>query len=638
MLLGAAATSAFHHFTRKTAIAAGAAILTLAICSMHFTAMAAALIVPDPTVAMDTGFSADSFMMALSIAGLTLLVIFAGLTAAIIDHRTSIDNLGHIRELVDAASEGIVICSDGVIVNANRRVLELSGTALDDLIGQQVAGGLLQGLEFDGSDGVQTTEALMRASDDRLVPVEVIRRPFRSGLRGNEVYAIRDLTERHRNEAKIAHMAHHDALTDLPNRILLRERLEPAILSTRRGEKIALLYLDLDRFKIVNDTFGHPIGDALLKLVAKRLLSCVREGDTVARIGGDEFVILQSTAEPWKQAADLASRIIDVISSPYDVKGHRVSIGTSVGIAVPANADVTAETLLAQADLALYSSKGAGRGVYTFFEQAMNTRAHERRELERDLRFALGNGELEVHYQPFINLERNEISGVEALVRWRHPKRGLIKPDNFIPIAEETGLIDEVGEWVLHEACAEAAHWPEVIKIAVNLSPVQFKSAKLVDMVRKTLATTGLAAHRLELEITESVMLQDSDRTLDILQRFHDLDIGISMDDFGTGYSSLNYLQKFSFDKIKIDRCFLANASNGGGLAVIRAISGLGHALRLVVMAEGVETWEQVELARAEGCTEVQGYYFSPPVPAGDIRRMLHSSFEMPMLDTSAAA
>jgi len=465
----------------------------------------------------------------------------------------------------------------------------------------------------------------------------VIRRPFCSGLRGNEVYAIRDLTERHRNEAKIAHMAHHDALTDLPNRILLRERLEPAIRSARRGETIALLCLDLDRFKIVNDTLGHATGDALLRLVAKRLLCCVREGDTVARVGGNEFVILQSALEPWKQAADLASRVIDVISSPYDVKGHRVSIGTSVGIAVPTNADVTAETLLAQADLALYSSKAAGRGVYTFFEQAMNTRAHERRELERDLRFALGNGELELHYQPFVNLERNEITGVEALVRWRHPQRGLIPPDSFIPIAEETGLIDEVGEWVLHEACAEAMHWPEAVKVAVNLSPVQFKSAKLVDTVCKALAATGLPAHRLELEITESVMLQDSDKTLGIIQQLHNLDIGISMDDFGTGYSSLSYLQKFSFDKIKIDRCFLANASDGGGLAVIRAISGLGRALRVVVMAEGVETWEQVELVRAEGCTEVQGYFFSPPVAARDIRRMLYSACEMPLRAGAAA-
>ena len=636
-LLGSVATTAFHRMTGKTAIAAGAALLTLAICSMHFTAMAAALIVPDPTIEVATGFSADAAMMALSIAGLTLLVIFAGLAAAFIDHRTSIDNLGHIRELVDAASEGIVICADGIIINANRRVVELSGTDLARLNGKRVAGDLLQGLDFDGSNGVQATEALMHTSDGRLVPVEVIRRPFRSGLRGNEVYAIRDLTERHRNEAKIAHMAHHDALTDLPNRILLRERLEAAVRSARHGEPVALLYLDLDRFKAVNDTLGHAIGDSLLKQVARRLLGCVREGDTVARLGGDEFVVLQITPEPWKQAADLAAQVIEVLGAPYDVKGHRINVGTSVGIAVPLDADVSAETLLAQADLALYTSKAAGRGVYTFFEPAMNTRAHERRDLERDLRFAIANGELELHYQPFVSLERDEICGAEALVRWRHPQRGLVAPDSFIPIAEESGLIDEIGEWVLREACAEAQQWPETIKIAVNLSPLQFKSFKLVDTVSKTLAATGLGPNRLELEITESVMLHDSDRTLAILQQLHDLQVDISMDDFGKGYSSLSYLQKFSFDKIKIDRCFLANATDGGGLALIRAISGLGRALRLVVVAEGVETREQLELVRAEGCAEVQGFFFSPPVAAGEIRRMLHAPLPIPGRAAAAA-
>ena len=636
-LLGCAATSVFHHLTGKGAIAAGAAALTLAICSMDFTAMAAALIVPDPTVEVSTGFSADASMMALSIAGLTFLVIFAGLAAAVIDHSTSIDNMGHIRELVDAASEGIVICDDGVIINANRRVVELSGTDLAGLTGKRVAGDLLQGLDFDGSNGVQATEALMHTADGRRVPVEVIRRPFRSGPRGNEVYAIRDLTERHRNEAKIAHMAHHDALTDLPNRILLRERLEAAVRSARHGEPIALLCLDLDRFKAVNDTLGHAIGDSLLKQVARRLLVCMREGDTVARLGGDEFVVLQITPEPWKQAAALAEQVIEALGAPYDVKGHRINIGTSVGIAVPLDADVTAETLLAQADLALYTSKTTGRGVYTFFEPAMNTRAHERRELERDLRFAIANGQLELHYQPFVSLERDEYCGAEALVRWRHPQRGLVGPDSFIPIAEESGLIDDIGEWVLREACAEALHWPEAIKIAVNLSPLQFKSLKLVDTVNKTLAATGLAPRRLELEITESVMLHDSDRTLDILQQLHDLQVGISMDDFGKGYSSLSYLQKFSFDKIKIDRCFLANATDGGGLAVIRAISGLGRALRLAVIAEGVETYEQLELVRAEGCAEAQGYLFSRPVAAAEIRRMLDAPLPLPGRTAAAA-
>jgi diguanylate cyclase (GGDEF)-like protein/PAS domain S-box-containing protein len=637
--LGAASTTAFHMLTGRRAIAAGAVILTLAICAMHFTAMGAATIELDPTVDVPWGFSADASMLALAIAGLTFLVIFAGLAAALIDHRTTLDNMGQIRELVDAASEGIVISQDGIIVNVNRRVSELCGRPLDDLAGKSVSGDLLDQLSFDATVADRwATEALIKAPGDTLIPVEVIRRPFRSGLRGNEVYAIRDLTERHRNEARIAHMARHDALTDLPNRVLLRERLEPALRSGRCCE-IALLCLDLDRFKAVNDTLGHPVGDALLKQVAKRLLACVRDGDTVARVGGDEFVILQSTAEPWKEAADLAARIIDKISTPYDVKGHRVSIGTSVGIAVPLGEHVTAESLLAQADMALYSSKGSGRGVYTFFEPEMNTRAHARRELEHDLRSALANGELELAYQPFIDLKRYQICGAEALLRWRHPRRGLVQPDSFIPIAEETGLIGEIGAWVLREACAEAARWPADIKIAVNLSPAQFKCPRLVEAVSAALADAKVAAPRLELEITESVLLQDSESTLDTLRRLRDLGARISMDDFGTGYSSLSYLQKFSFDKIKIDRCFVSNAAEGGGgLAVIRAISGLGRALGLVVTAEGVETQPQLDLVRAEGCAEVQGYIFSAPVSARELRTMLRGRPQEAALASVAAA
>lgn len=624
MLIATAAALAFHALKGKTAIAAGAALLTVAICAMHFTAMGAAVIVPDPTIDISHGFSANASMMALAIAGLTVLVILAGLSAALIDHQTMVDNMGQIRELVDAASEGIVIAADGVVVNVNRRITELCGRPLEELVGANVSGDLLHDFDLEPSAVESPTkEARLQAADGRSIPVEVIRRQFRTGVPGNEVYAIRDLTERHRNEARIAHMARHDALTDLPNRILLRERLDPA-LSGRREEKIALLCLDLDRFKAVNDTLGHPVGDALLKQVAKRLLGCVRARDTVARIGGDEFVILHDTKDPSKEAAALASRIIEVISAPYDVNGHQVTIGTSVGIAVPLDDDVTPESLLAQADMALYSSKGSGRGTYSFFEQEMNTRAHERRELERDLRLALANGELELNYQPLMNLENNEIRTVEALLRWRHPRRGMIPPVEFIPIAEETGLIVAIGDWVLRQATAEAMRWPEHIKVAVNLSSVQFKKRNLSDSVMRALRDTGLAPHRLELEITESVLLQDSEGTLETLRRLRNMGIAVSMDDFGTGYSSLSYLQKFPFDKIKIDRCFLANISSSEeSLAVIRAISGIGRALGLVATAEGVETREQLDLIRAEGCTEMQGYFLSPPVTADDLRNRI---------------
>ena len=624
MLIATAAALAFHALKGKTAIAAGAALLTVAICAMHFTAMGAAVIAPDPTIDISQGFSANASMMALAIAGLTVLVILTGLAAALIDHQTMVDNVGEIRELVDAASEGIVIAADGVIVNVNRRITELCGRPLEELVGANVSGDLLHDFDLEPSAAESPTmEALLQAGDGRSIPVEVMRRQFHTGVRGNEVYAIRDLTERHRNEARIAHMARHDALTDLPNRILLRERLEPA-LSGRREEKIVLLCLDLDRFKAVNDTLGHPGGDVLLKQVAKRLLGCVRARDTVARIGGDEFVILHDAKDPTKEAAALASRVIEVIGIPYDVNGHQVTIGTSVGIAVPLDDDVTPESLLAQADMALYSSKASGRGTYSFFEQEMNTRAHERRELEQDLRLALAEGEFELNYQPLMNLESNEISSVEALLRWRHPSRGTIPPSEFIPIAEETGLIVPIGHWVLREAAAEAVRWPEHIKLAVNLSPVEFKSHRLFESVSDALASTGLSPNRLDLEITESVLLEESEGTLDILRRLRDMGIGVSMDDFGTGYSSLSYLQKFPFDKIKIDRCFLANISTSEeSLALVRAISGLGRALGLVVTAEGVETREQLDLIRSEGCTEMQGFFLSPPVVADDLRNRI---------------
>ena len=472
---------------------------------------------------------------------------------------------------------------------------------------------------------------MLRTTDERLVPVEVFRRPLRTGLRGNEVYSFRDLTERHRNEARIAHMAHHDALTDLPNRTLMRERLERALQSQRADDQVAVLCLDLDHFKAVNDTLGHPIGDALLRKVARRLLECVRESDTVARIGGDEFVVLQRTSDPTSQSAWLADRIIETLSAPYVVKGHEVNIGTSVGISVPMTPDISADTLIAQADMALYSAKGSGRGTYAFFEQEMNTRAHARRELERDLRSAVTNNELLLGYQPIIDLQTSEVSGVEALLRWQHPKRGVISPESFISIAEETGAIVEIGEWVLREACSEAASWPEHVSIAINLSPIQFKSPRLIVAVAEAIAAAGIAAQRVELEITESVLLQSSDKTLLILRGLRDLGVRISLDDFGTGYSSLSYLQNFVFDKIKIDRCFITDADGiGGGLAVIRAICGLGRSLGISVLVEGVETAAQVEIARREGCAEVQGYYFSPPVGSNEIGRMLLEPAQKP--------
>jgi diguanylate cyclase (GGDEF)-like protein len=447
--------------------------------------------------------------------------------------------------------------------------------------------------------------------------IEVRGVPLASG--GN-VSIYMDMTERRRAEVRIAHMAHHDALTDLPNRVLLQDRLEQALSRLPTGEQLAVLCLDLDGFKMVNDTLGHPVGDTLLKAVAERLRGCIRKSDTVARIGGDEFAILMVAIENDDDVTDLAERIIQSIHAPYDLDHNHVNVGISIGIAVAPNDGVDPNQLLKNADLALYRAKAEGRGSYDFFEPEMDVRMRARRAMELDLRRALGNNEFELYYQPLVNLQRNEVCGFEALLRWHHPARGMVSPADFIPVAEDIGLIVPIGEWALRHACGEAASWPDHIKIAVNLSPAQFKSQSLVQSVVSALAASGLPGCRLELEITESALLQNNDTTLATLRQLRALGVQISMDDFGTGYSSLGYLQNFPFDKIKIDRSFISNLSKGhGSVAILRAIVSLAKSLGMTTIAEGVETSEQLETVRAEGCTEMQGYLFSPPRPASEI-------------------
>jgi diguanylate cyclase (GGDEF)-like protein len=436
-----------------------------------------------------------------------------------------------------------------------------------------------------------------------------------------------DITERKRFEERIAHLAHHDALTDLPNRVVLRERLMAALAAARREDRrFAVLILDLDRFKDVNDTLGHLAGDAVLKEVANRLRLCVREGDLVARLGGDEFAILESVStNPSVEAVALAKRIIESLNSPFVFDGHSILSATSIGIAVAPQDGADVDEILKNADLALYRAKAVGRSAYCFFDPEMGQRMQERLALERDLRQALANKELELFYQPLINLKSNEICGCEALLRWNHPTRGRVSPAEFIPLAEETGLILSIGDWVLRQACAEAATWPAGLKIAVNLSVSQFKSPILVQQVISALASSGLPPQRLELEITESVMIEDGDAALVAVSRLRELGVAIALDDFGTGYSSLSYLRRFPFDKIKIDRSFVSclTDKNDQAAVILRAFSGLGISLGMATTAEGVETEEQLERVRAEGCTEVQGYYFSKPVPAVDIAALL---------------
>jgi diguanylate cyclase (GGDEF)-like protein len=460
------------------------------------------------------------------------------------------------------------------------------------------------------------TQELM---DGRVIAVS--QRPMPDG---GWVAVHEDITERRRAEAKIAHLARHDMLTNLPNRVLFREHLEKSFSQLPQGAGFAVHCLDLDHFKTVNDTLGHPVGDELLKAVAARLVKVVSANDFVARIGGDEFAVVQTGVTRAEQCSQLASQIVETVSAPYDIEGRHIVIGTSVGIAIAPNDGSNADQLLKNADMALYLSKGDGRGTHRFFEGEMDKRLQARRVLELDLRKAIAHGEFEVHYQPILNLKTSQVTGFEALVRWNHPERGQISPAAFIPLAEETGLILPLGEWVLRTAAAHAAKWPAHLEVAVNLSAAQFKGRNIVQLALNALAAAGLPASRLGLEITESVLLQDETNTLAVLHQLRDVGIKVSLDDFGTGYSSLAYLRNYPFDKIKIDRSFVRDILvRKDCQAIIRAVVGLGRSLGITTVIEGIETQEQLEMAAAEGCDEGQGYLFAKPMPESEIAGFL---------------
>ncbi|RYC29344.1 EAL domain-containing protein [Lichenibacterium minor] len=430
--------------------------------------------------------------------------------------------------------------------------------------------------------------------------------------------------ERMRAEEQISHMAHHDALTGLPNRVLFGSELERALSEWLPDETVAVFCLDLDRFKQVNDTLGHPVGDALLRAVADRLQSFVSDRILVARLGGDEFAVIQVGAEQPHESTDLGEQIIARLSEPYEIRGYQIVIGASVGVSLAPHDGDGADDLLKNADLALYRAKTEGRGTLRFFEPGMDAQMLARRELELDLRRALVNREFELYYQPLVNIDSDAICGFEALIRWNHPTRGMVSPVEFISLAEEVGEIESIGAWVLKTACREAATWPEEIKVAVNLSPLQFRSGSLVLHVMSALSASRLKAERLELEITEGLLLQDTEATLATLHQLRDLGVRISMDDFGTGYSSLSYLRKFPFDKIKIDRSFVRDlAETDGCMAIVRAVMDLGYGLGMSTTAEGVETAEQLAHLKREGCVEAQGYLISPPRPASAVAEML---------------
>ncbi len=473
----------------------------------------------------------------------------------------------------------------------------------------------------------KATRQLTEAPGGRAI--EIINRPLKSG---GWVATIEDVTERRRADEKIAHLAHFDGLTDLPNRILFRERLEQSLKAIRPDEQLAVLYIDIDEFKSVNDALGHPIGDELLKGVADRLRGCLKGTDVAARLGGDEFAVIQTAIKDRSETTRLVDEIHSAIRQPLACMGHLITTDASIGIALAPGDGVDLDQLLKNADLALYGAKGDGRRTYRFFEAGMDHRARARRSLELDLRQAISDGSLETYYQPVVNLQDGRISSCEALLRWRHPERGMISPAEFIPIAEDSGLINQLGLWVLNTACAEAATWPDHVRVAVNVSPVQFRSQALALNVAAALAACGLSAGRLELEITEAVLIRDDEAALDMLHQLRKLGVRIALDDFGTGYSSLSYLQRFPFDKIKIDRSFIKGiAGPGASSSIVQAVVNIAAASDMTTTAEGVETEQQRKLLHILGCTEMQGYLFSPAIPAAEVRRLLLSHRGMAM-------
>ncbi len=568
------------------------------------------------------------------------------LAAAAKDYRDSLERSRQLaadaerqRRRFELAVDGMpiglaVFDRDQRLIICNRRYGEMyglgpellkPGTAWESLVRERVRHGKYVGPDPEGYIQAVTTLVTRREpcadvvefQDGRLFSIN-----FQPTEDGGWVSTHEDVTDQHRIEARITHLTRHDPLTDLPNRAYFHERIDETF--HRVGAKPVVLCLDLDRFRNVNETLGHPIGDLLLKAVADRLRHCVRDNDLVARIGGDEFAVLQSDQRQPTAATMLAQRIVERLGAPFMIGGHQIIIGASVGIAMaPADGD-TADRLLKSGDQALNRAKGEGGGAYRFFEPEMDARMRARRALELDLRQAMIRQEFELHYQPIVSLARNRITGFEALIRWMHPERGVILPDDFIPLAEEIGLIVPLGEWVLRRACGDAAAWPKDIKVAVNLSPVQFRSGRLLQAVITALAASGLPGNRLELEITETVLLDETIGTVATLHQLRGLGVRVCMDDFGIGYSSLGYLRSFPFDKIKIDRSFIHDlGESGSSLAILRAVAGLGASLGMTTTAEGVETTAQYDLVKAEGCDEAQGTFIGEPAPVSAIAGLL---------------
>src|ERR1700677_4179115 len=584
-----------------------------------------------------------SYMIAA--AGLSVLVI-AGMLFFVVRKLSQQHQME--KERLDTAvnniPQGLVVYDKTARVTVcNERYVEMfglspeiakPGNTMQDLIAHRKETGSFDGDVDEFCDAIMRNVALGKATCQLTEApggraIQITNQPLEAG---GWVATIEDVTERERSAAQIAHMAHYDGLTDLPNRVLFREQLEQALKQVRSGKQLAVLYIDIDEFKSVNDALGHSIGDELLKTVARRLRDCLRATDVAARLGGGGFAIIQTAVRNPAETTHLVERIYRAIREPYECASHLITTDASIGIALASGDGVDLDQLLKNADLAMYAAKSAGRRTYRFFKPDMEAQVTARHVLEVDLRQAISDGALEVYYQPCVSLRDNKITGCEALLRWRHPERGMISPAEFIPIAEETGLINQLGEWVLTTACAEAATWPDDIRLAVNVSPVQFKSGTLALKIVAALAASGLPASRLELEITEAVLIRDDEAALAVLHQLRAIGVRIALDDFGTGYSSLSFLQRFPFDKIKIDRCFIDDiAEPDGSSYIVQAVVNIAAARQMTTTVEGVETKQQRDLLRALGCAEMQGYLFSPAKPAAEIRQLFFAHRKRPV-------